>query len=330
MIILSIPYTRMGVPVGITMNQVRFLKIVAIVTSIGAYLMLLMGAIVTKTGAGKGCGNSWPFCQGQLIPASLPLETVLEYSHRLISGGVGCLILLLAIWSCRRYKTDRRVKILSCMSLFFVVLQGALGAMTVVFAGNLARKTVLALHFGFSLLSFASVILLACYLFQISADKPPLPQRVVVPRGMRYAIWGLAVYTYIVVYTGALVRHTKATMGCGYSFPGCGETYFPNFSSLAGIHMLHRYASLSLLLLVAWLLIVVIRHQQTYPDLLRGSQLAFLLILLQALSGITTVFMGGQVLVTLVHTTIIAVFFTVLSYLCMQVGLPWKQAREMK
>jgi heme a synthase len=312
------------------MHQVRFIKMLAIVTSIGAYLMLLMGAIVTKTGSGKGCGNSWPFCQGQLIPASLPVETVLEYSHRLISGGVGCLILLLAVGSCRLYKTDRRVKILSGLSLFFVVLQGGLGALTVVFAGDLARKAVLALHFGFSLLSFASVVLLALYLWQRSAAEPPLPQRVGVPWGMRYAVWGLAVYTYVVVYTGALVRHTKATMGCGYSFPGCGETYLPNFSSLAGIHLLHRYAAFSLLLLVAWLLVVVIRRYRTHSALLRGSQLAFLLIILQALSGMTTVWMGGQVLVTLVHTTVIALFFAVLSYLCMQVGLPWRSTQKRK
>ena len=311
------------------MDQDRLLRALGVLTSIGAYLMLLMGAIVTKTGSGKGCGNSWPFCHGQLIPESLPIETVFEYSHRILSALDGGLILVLTIWSWYRYRSHRKVKILGFLSLFFVVLQGGLGALTVVFEGVFIKNLMLALHFGFSLISFASVILLTIHLFQLKDQKrdAKLVHAKISP-GLRYAIWGLAGYTYLVVYTGALVRHSHATMSCGYSFPLCGEQIWPSFTNPAGIHLLHRIAGMSLWLLVLLLLIWVLYTFPMRRDLRRGLIGAFVLISLQAISGVITVWMGGQVMVALIHTTLISIFFAVLCYLCMQIGFPGAKVKQ--
>lgn len=308
------------------MMQDRLLRGLGVLTSIGAYLMLLMGAIVTKTGSGKGCGNSWPFCHGQLIPPSLPIETVFEYSHRILSAIDGCFILVLTIWSWYRYRSQRKVKVLGFLSLFFVILQGALGAFTVVLEGIFVKNVTLALHFGFSLISFACVILLTVYLFQLKHpqyDPKPVDSKNL--SKLRYAIWGLAAYTYLVVYTGALVRHSHATMSCGYTFPLCDKQLWPSLNSPAGIHLLHRFAGISLWLLVLLLLIWVLSRYPKRRDLRNGLIGSFVLISLQAVSGIVTVWMGGQVLVALVHTTLISIFFAVLCYLCMQIGVPWSK-----
>lgn len=307
-----------------TMNQPRLIRILAVLTSIGAYIMLLMGAVVSATGSGQGCGNSWPFCQGQLIPQSMPTTAVIEYSHRIISGFDGTLILLLTAWIWWVYRQDRRAKLLSFLSLFFVIFQGILGALTVVFRGSFAENFVLAMHFGFSLISFASVVLLTVYLFQLKRGEVHNGVGAGISKRLHYAIWGLAAYTYAVVYTGALVRHTQATMGCGYHFPSCGVTVLPDFTTLAGIQMLHRYAALSLWLLVLFFLIAVVRNNQR-PDLVKASKWAFALITLQALVGVAIVYSGGQVLVELLHTTVISFFFVIASYMCMQVGIPWKR-----
>lgn len=291
------------------------MRILAVITALLSYIMLLMGAIVTKTGSGKGCGNSWPFCHGQLFPEELPVSTIIEYSHRIISGGVGFLILILTISSWIKYKENTCIKVLSFFSLFFVVLQGVLGALTVVFTASFAKKAALALHFGFSLISFASVVLLTICL--IKKKKEPI----VVSKHLRFSVWGVLIYTYAVIYTGALVRHTHATMGCGFKFPLCeSASSFPHFSSLAGIHMLHRYAAISLWCCVLCLLIYILRHFDRGTKIRTASILAFVLITLQAVSGIWTVLSGGQILVALIHTTVISGFFAVLSYICMEMG----------
>ena len=44
------------------------LKWVSILTTVGMFLVLIMGALVTKTGSAEGCGNTWPLCHGKFAP----------------------------------------------------------------------------------------------------------------------------------------------------------------------------------------------------------------------------------------------------------------------
>ncbi len=310
-------------------NIRRLVRIFAVITSIGAYIMLLLGLLVTNSGSGQGCGNSWPFCHGQIIPGTLTIQGVTEYSHRIASSVDGLLVLVLTIAVWLLYRRDFLAKLLSFLSLFFVLVQGALGALTVIYEGKFELKILLSIHFGLSLIAFASVVLLTIRLFQINKDQQRVPEKAApVSRAFKISIWGLAVYTYIIVYTGALVAHTGAVTGCGTQLPGCGSTYLPDFTSLAGIQVLHRYVAALLWFLVLAFLIVAVRSYRNRPDIVRGAWWAFILITLQALSGMTAVITQGQLLVALVHTTIVTIFFSVLCYLCMQLGWPWKRNKE--
>ena len=310
------------------MNIRRLVRILAVITSFGAYLMVLLGVLVTNSGSGQGCGQSWPFCHGQIIPGTLTIAGVIEYSHRVMSSADGFLVLVLSIAAWLLYRRDFRVKLLSFLSLFFVVLQGALGALTVIYEGTFLLKWLLSIHFGLSLIAFASVILLTVRLFQLNKAQQQGPENIrPISQRMQLSIWGLVVYTYIIVYTGALVAHTGAVTGCGTQLPGCGSTYLPSFASLAGIQVLHRYVAALLWLLVLGFLIVVMRTQRDQRNIVRSAWWAFILITLQAASGMTAVLTQGQLLVSLVHTTLISIFFSVLCYLCMQFGWPWKRSK---
>jgi cytochrome c oxidase assembly protein subunit 15 len=288
-----------------------------------------MGSLVTSTGSGQGCGNSWPFCHGQIIPGTITVAGIIEYSHRFEASIDGFLVIALTLGTWLFYRQDMRAKLFSVLSLLFVVLQGALGALTVIYEGTFVKTWLLSIHFGLSLTALASVILLTIRLFQIEKESQPgaVTTRARM-KGLQYPIWGLAIYTYVVVYTGALVEHTGAIEGCGYQVPTCGSTYFPNLNSLAGIQMLHRYAAGSLWFLVLGLLILTLRKYRTHRDITQGAWWALILISLQAVSGATTVLTGGQLIAILLHTTIISVFFSVLCYLCMQVGWPWQRNRQ--
>jgi cytochrome c oxidase assembly protein subunit 15 len=294
-------------------KQYPYLRVLTWITVLGTYLMLIHGSIVTITESGQGCGNSWPVCQGQLIPSDVSVETVIEYSHRIVSGGVGFLILILSVWCWISFWKVKRIRWLAFYSLFFVVLQGALGALTVVFQGDFARDASLALHFGFSLVSFASVVLLNLELTRLMKDKQPT--RFPAAKKFPIVMWVYVIYTYIVVYSGALVRHADATMGCGYNIPLCGSQLLPSLSNLAGIHMLHRYAAFSLWILM---LVILVGILMKYPDrkqLKKAAWAGFILLTLQAISGIIVVLTGGQLLAALLHTTIISLFFTVILYM---------------
>ncbi len=311
------------------MNSHRLLRILAIITSISSYVILVMGSIVTNTGSGQGCGNSWPFCHGQIIPGTITVAGLIEYSHRVTSSVDGLLVVALTAGTWFLYRKDFRAKLFGFMSLFFVILQGALGALTVVYEGTYVKLWLLSVHFGLSLIALASVVLLTIRLYQLHAQTR---QSYVEPhldgKGLQYALWGLAALTYIVVYTGALVEHAGAVAACGQQVVGCGTTYLPSLTSLAGIQVLHRYAASSLWILVLAVLIVVVRNYSGRRDLVRGAWWAFILITLQAISGMIIVFTSGQLLAALLHITIISSFFSVLCYLCVQVGWPWRRNRN--
>ena len=51
-------------------------------------LVILWGALVRATGSGAGCGNHWPLCNGQVIPLSPRLDTMIEFTHRCMTGGL--------------------------------------------------------------------------------------------------------------------------------------------------------------------------------------------------------------------------------------------------
>jgi heme a synthase len=305
-------------------NMHRVLRILAVITAICSYIMLVMGTLVTTTGSGQGCGNSWPFCHGQIIPGVITVAGIIEYSHRIEASVVGTLVLVLTVCVWLIYKKDFRARLLSCLSILFVVIQGALGALTVVYEGTMNKSWLLAIHFGLSLLALAFVLLLTIRLFQIDKESRNVAQTTSIEpvriRQLQAIVWGLALYTYLIVYTGALVEHSGAILGCGYEVPGCGSTYFPNLTSLAGIQMLHRYAAASIWLLVLGFLVLALRRYRDRRDMVNGAWWAFILISLQAVSGMTIVLTGGQLIVEIVHVTLISTFFAIIAYLCMQVG----------
>src|SRR5690625_5257306 len=136
---------------------IRTIKWLSVVSSIGMVFILLGGALVTKTDSGAGCGTSWPLCNGQLFPSEITAELIIELNHRLVSSVIGITVVSLAILSWVYIGHIREVKFLSFMSVFFLIFQGLLGAAAVVWGQS---DFVLALHFGISLISFATVFLL--------------------------------------------------------------------------------------------------------------------------------------------------------------------------
>ena len=139
------------------MRYNKYLKWFGVASTIGMLLILLGGALVTKTDSGMGCGRHWPGCNGQLIPDEITPEVLIEFSHRIVTGSVGILIVVLAVWSWKAIGHKRETKLLSILAIFFLILQALIGAAQVLWGQG---DFILALHFGISLISFASVLLL--------------------------------------------------------------------------------------------------------------------------------------------------------------------------
>ena len=91
-------------------------------------LVILWGAFVRATGSGAGCGSHWPLCNGEILPRSAPLETLIEFSHRLTSGLALIGVIVLLVWALRAYPPGSLVRRGAQLSLFFMVTEALIGA----------------------------------------------------------------------------------------------------------------------------------------------------------------------------------------------------------
>jgi heme A synthase len=91
-------------------------------------IVILWGAFVRATGSGAGCGNHWPLCNGEVIPREPLLETIIEISHRLTSGLLLIMIVVLTFFSFRLYPKGHIVRRGGVLTLVFVIIEALFGA----------------------------------------------------------------------------------------------------------------------------------------------------------------------------------------------------------
>jgi len=291
------------------------LKILAVLSTLGMLMILLGGALVTKTESGLGCGRNWPDCNGNLIPKEITAEVLIEFSHRAVTLGVSVLILALAIWSWRKIGHVRETKFLAFISVFFLVLQALIGAAQVLWGQG---DFILALHFGISLISFASVFLLTLLVFEV--DKKFHSNQLVIDRKLRFHTIGVTLYSYIVIYTGALVRHTESSLICR-DWPLCRNDEFALPSNMyEWVQMGHRAAAALIFIWLLYIMIYVIKNYKSQKVLYYGWIIAFTLVALQATTGMLSVLTRLNLYVALMHSLFITLLFGLLCYMILLVS----------
>jgi heme A synthase len=90
--------------------------------------IILWGAYVRASGSGAGCGSHWPLCNGEVIPRSPTIETVIEFSHRFTSGVDLILILTLFVWAFRAFPGKHQVRRAASLSVVFFFTEALVGA----------------------------------------------------------------------------------------------------------------------------------------------------------------------------------------------------------
>ena len=183
------------------------------------YLLIVLGGIVRITGSGMGCGDHWPVCNGRLFPPLNDIQTLIEWTHRLVAAIVSLLVAGLAAftWYLRRGAGSGTSR-LGYWALALLVVQVLLGAVTVKLA--LPPWTVI-LHLGTAMVLFAT-LLLAARGANRWTSRPALPALVLAT-----------------VLLGALVANLGAATAC-LGFPLCNGQVLPAGNYLQHLHWTHR------------------------------------------------------------------------------------------
>jgi heme A synthase len=114
-------------------------------------LVILWGAFVRASGSGAGCGSHWPTCNGQVIQQPERIETLIEFTHRAMSGLALIFIFTMIVWGFRTCSRGNPVRKGLIASGFFIVLEALLGASLVLFKWvwqdqSVGRAIAVAIH----------------------------------------------------------------------------------------------------------------------------------------------------------------------------------------
>lgn len=285
----------------------RVAKWLSVAATIGMFVVLVMGATVTNTGSAEGCGRSWPLCRGQFIP-EYAFTTMVELSHRLVTGVEGFLILGLAVTAFPLRRRYPELKALLPLVIATLVLQSGMGAWAVM---SPQTPVIMASHFGISLVAFASVFLVMRVLWETAPVTVEAARAV--PTGYRRLAWGALLWTIVVAYLGAYMRHSGAELAC-YTWPLCNGALLPDLSSPGvAVSWGHRLVALIALALVIWLALWAGRFQALRPDLARTDRWAVVLIVAQALAGAFVIFSRLSLASALSHAALMALLFAALA-----------------
>src|SRR5947209_10869263 len=226
-------------------------RALAVATAVVTYALVVLGGVVRVSGSGLGCPD-WPLCHGHLLPP-LDVHAIIEYSHRTTASLTSLLVVLTALLAWLGWRHRRDVLVPATAAFGLLILQVALGAITVRF--ELPPMIVLAhLATAMALLGTVCVTAVAAWM--------PVRGGEIDPRSARRARWA-ATGTFVLILSGSLVVGSGASAACN-AWPLCGGGFSFSFDHLASVQLLHRaLAGLIGLFVIGGVLSVLgrLRHQ---------------------------------------------------------------------
>jgi cytochrome c oxidase assembly protein subunit 15 len=143
-------------------------------------LVILWGAVVRATSSGAGCGANWPLCNGDFFPHHPRLATVIEFTHRSMSGVCTFLVVALLVWTFRATDPGHRARRAAVWSTGLLVSEAFFGALLVLLhyvehnisAGRVVMQSI---HFTNTMLLLAALSLTAWFLARRPQESLPPP-----------------------------------------------------------------------------------------------------------------------------------------------------------
>jgi heme a synthase len=236
----------------------------ALATLVATFVLILVGGVVRVSDSGLGCGpagsgfHGWPFCNGDVVPG-VDLNSIVEYTHRILAVVVGFMMLALVVLAWRRYREYRFV---TGLLLVLVAAQGLLGGLTV--EENLEEAYVAA-HLGLAMLLLGLLL----YLWRSLRGAEPEDG------GPRIRVLAIAATTLVfcTIVAGGYMAGTQnygradyqlgqgAHHACGKQFPTCNGEFMPfGEAELVDIHLTHRAFMYLASLLVIALVVTALRR----------------------------------------------------------------------
>ncbi len=291
------------------------------------FVVVVVGAYVRLSDAGLGCPD-WPGCYGELTP-HLAQDDIAkavedqggthgpvslgkawkEMFHRYIAGGLGLVILAIAVTAWLRRRELRQSPLLATSLLVLVMFQAALGMWTVTL---LLKPVIVTLH----LLGGLTTLALLAWLGLRQETFKPVPAA-----AMRLRPWALLTLLIVVgqIMLGGWVSTNYAALAC-VDFPTCHGQWLPemdfhhgfqlmrelgmtaagthlSYDAITAIHWTHRVGAAVTFLYAGGFALVLLRT----AGLAGYGAVLLAVLLLQVALGIANVVAGLPLAVAAAH-----------------------------
>jgi heme A synthase len=276
-------------------------------------LVIAWGAYVRASGSGAGCGRHWPLCNGDLVPRTESVKTLVEASHRGSAGLAMIAVFALTIWTLRALPRGHVARRASIFSAAFIAGEALIGAALVLFElvakdESMKRGLSMVLHLGNTFFLLASLTITAWTITRGERDeRDELPAS-----GTSNAIASPP----SPLLRGAVFLALAAVLvlGCSGAIAALGDTLFPATSLREGIAMdlsplahvflrlrvLHPFLALAAGAIV-FVTSSVVRVSRPAPRVVRLSRLVTLVFALQFGVGLANVTLLAPIAMQLVH-----------------------------
>ncbi len=270
------------------------------ITIIVNLAVIVWGAFVRASHSGAGCGNHWPLCNGEVVPTSPSLETLVELTHRITSGLALLLVIALLVVVRRVFPARHRTRIAAWVALLVIIAEALIGAGLVRFElvgdnASLERALTLGAHLLNTLILLAALTGIAVW----STGVPRLRFRALGGRGWLLALGTLGLV--VVSTTGAIASLGDTLFPARSLREGLAQDLDPTSHLLLRLRVLHPTFAVSVGALVLWVATVAPRWSANVDA---SARRVVAIVLLQWTVGVVSLLLLVPVPMQLVHLVI--------------------------
>jgi cytochrome c oxidase assembly protein subunit 15 len=274
-------------------------------------LVVLWGAYVRATGSGAGCGGHWPLCNGEIVPRSPAAATLIEYTHRAMSGLSLVLTAGLFAWAFRVFPRGHPARRFAALSGLFLVLEALLGAGLVLFDyvahnASAGRAAYMSAHLSNTLVLLAMIAMTAW------------SGRVVVPevslrKGPKLVLSALPA-AILVGISGALAALGDTLFPAASVEAGIRQELAPSAHALLRLRLLHPAAAVAAGVILLLAAVAALRSKPIAP--VRSAAMAVVaLFFVQCVAGIVNIALLAPVWMQIVHLLLADLLWIALVFL---------------
>lgn len=254
-------------------------------------LVVLEGAVVRATSSGGGCGDRWPLCNGDFFPHHPRLATVIEYTHRSLTGICTTLVIALTGWTFNATRPGHKARRTIVVSCIFLITEALLGAVLVLrgyVENNISpgRVVMQSIHFTNTLLLLGALSLTAWSLTQSKSE--PATTRA----DAKWLVWLAVAATILMGATGSLAALADTLFPSASVQSGFAEDFAANAPLLVRMRWVHPVATLIGVICVI-LLVAKVRT--------RLSRTVFWLMMIQIVLGIADILLLTPIWMQVLH-----------------------------